>query len=187
MADPKEKKRFKLKKEEKEHAFSDGGKLFPRHRAVFILYAFFCLGLLTFGIILIIMGNWANSGYFSLWALVNKKWPNVEVEDETWTFSTLEFFQLSCWIIGFIFLLFVPISLYVAVLLYNLMFTKFPWKRESWNKTRRDADQILVEGKVRDKSLEEQKTYLTDEQKGDMEKYLQSQSTNESSILTQSV
>jgi len=48
------------------------------------------------------------------------------------------------------------------------MLARRPWEREQWNQPRKDGDNILINGKVRDKSLNEQVEYLNPEQKRDM-------------------
>ena len=48
------------------------------------------------------------------------------------------------------------------------MFVRRPWERNQWNQPRKDGDNLLIEAKVRDKSLNEQADFLNPEQKQDM-------------------
>ena len=82
------------------HSLSDGYNFFFTFQAIFFIYCFLCLALLLLGPFLIIAGNWANSGYFSLFAITSNPWPKVTVDDEDSVIFALEFLQLSCWISG---------------------------------------------------------------------------------------
>ena len=82
------------------HTCDDGCKFFSNHQILFILYCVFDLYLIVCGPMLLVCGNWANTGYFSLWTLTSNVWPDVRVENEDRTAAYLELLQLSCWIIG---------------------------------------------------------------------------------------
>ena len=86
-------------KYKKAHTFSDAGRFFPLHRNLFIMNIFFFIVLIVCGVLLILCGNYGNTGYFSFMSLTNK-YPGVAVADEVTTALTLEFLQLSCWIGG---------------------------------------------------------------------------------------
>ena len=89
----------------KEHTFAGAGSFFPLHRMIFILNSFFFVALVVCGVLLLLCGNYGNTGYFSFMSLTNK-YPGYSVSDETRTASNLELPQLSCWVGGFFYIFF---------------------------------------------------------------------------------
>ena len=55
---------------------------------------------------------------------------------------------------------------------YTLMYSPRPWERKTWIQVRTDADNILIEGKVRDKPLAEQNAFMNPDQQKDMSRYI---------------
>ena len=158
-------------REKKSHSISEGCNFFPNHTWLFILYVFLMVILGVFGTILIISGNWANSGYLILTTILNRPFPNIEVEDEEETVFALEFLQLSSWICGFFLWLFAIYLLYVVHVYYQLIFPNYPWNANNWNSVRLSANKVLVESKVRDETVGEQFERLNKRQRSEMEKF----------------
>ena len=82
------------------HSCQDGSSFFPRHKLMLIVFCLFDVYLVVFGALLLLCGMYANTGYFSLLAITNKVYPNINLIDENRTFSRLDFLTLSCWISG---------------------------------------------------------------------------------------
>ena len=80
----------------------------------------------------------------------------MEVEDQEYHAMALEFFQLTCWNCGFFFWLFALYLVYVVYVYHNLLWVTRPWDRQVWNGSRVAADQVLVQGKVRDETVADQ-------------------------------
>jgi len=62
-------------------------KLFPLHTWLNFLY--------IVGTLLIICGNWSNTGYFSLFAILNYSWSKLNLEDPNFPSISLELLQVS--------------------------------------------------------------------------------------------
>ena len=82
------------------HSCQDGSSFFPIHKWMFCLLCLLDAYLVVFGALLLLCGMYANTGYFSLLAITNKVYPNINLIDENRTFSRLDFLTLSCWISG---------------------------------------------------------------------------------------
>jgi hypothetical protein len=80
--------------EKKRHPLNTGGPLFPIHTWLYFLYIVLAILLPIFGTLLIICGNWTNTGYFSLLAILNYPWPKVQVEDPNAHATALELLQV---------------------------------------------------------------------------------------------
>ena len=76
------------------HQFSTGCSLFPIHMWLYFLYISLAVILPIFGTLLIICGNYSNTGYFSLFAILNYPFPGLKVEDPNYTASSLEVLQV---------------------------------------------------------------------------------------------
>ena len=59
----------------------------PLHTWLYFLY--------IVGTLLIICSNWSNTGYFSLFAILNYSWPKLKLEDPNYTAISLELLQVS--------------------------------------------------------------------------------------------
>ena len=106
---PAEKRESDLKKEKEEegdfddsnlpektrHPLGTSCKLFPLHAWLYFLYIVLAILLPIFGTLLIICGNWSNTGYFSLFAILNYPWPKLKLEDPNYTATSLELLQVS--------------------------------------------------------------------------------------------
>jgi len=147
------------------------GNLFPIHTWLFFLYLALIFILALFGTLLIINGNWINTGYFSLFAIINRPWPNLQVEDPNYHAMALEMLQLTCWTCGFFFWLFALYLIYVVFVYHKLMWSTWPWDNSSWNGFRKAADKELILGKVRDGSLKEQFNRMNRDQQLEMNRY----------------
>ena len=157
--------------EKRSHKIGEGCSLFPIHTWLFFLYIILAIVLAVFGTLLIINGNWANTGYFSFHAIINWPWPKVEVEDQDYHAMALEFLQLSCWICGFFFWLFAIYLVYVVYVYYNLLWVAMPWDRQVWNGVRVVANEVLVQGKVRDETHVDQFDRMNKKQQQEMKKF----------------
>jgi hypothetical protein len=157
--------------EKRSHKIGEGCSLFPIHTWLFFLYIILAIVLAVFGTLLIINGNWANTGYFSFHAIINWPWPKVEVEDQDYHAMALEFLQLTCWICGFFFWLFAIYLVYVVYVYYNLLWVAMPWDRQVRNGVRVAANQVLVQGKVRDETQGDQFNRMKKNQQQEMKKY----------------
>ena len=76
------------------HQISTGCSLFPIHMWLYFLYIALAVILPIFGTLLIICGNYGNTGYFSLFAILNYPFPGLKVEDPNYTASSLEVLQV---------------------------------------------------------------------------------------------
>ena len=94
----------------KNHAVGKG-YLFPINPWLFFLYILIAITLAVCGILLLINGSWANTGYFFFQAIIINNLPNFEVEDQRYHFIALELLQLTSWICGFFSLNLTPILL----------------------------------------------------------------------------
>ena len=127
--------------------------------------------LIAMGIFLIICGNYANTGYFAIFAITNNPWPAVIIDAFDETTAAVEMLQLTCWISGFFCLFFSVVLMYIVIVNHRLMFSQQPYNRSMWNKIQMDTNRCLVEAGVRDEEVEEQASRLTLKQKNDMMKY----------------
>ena len=73
---------------------------------------------------------------------------------------------------GIIFCVYSLVSLYKVLVFASLMYGTWPWTAEDWNYVRRDANQLLIDSGIRQKSGSEQFAYMTAEQQADMRKYV---------------
>ena len=80
--------------EKKRHLLDTGCPLFPIHTWLYFLYIALAIILPVFGTLLIICGNWSNTGYFSLFAILNYPWPKLQVEDPNAHATALELLQV---------------------------------------------------------------------------------------------
>ena len=81
--------------EKTRHPLATSCKLFPLHAWLYFLYIILAILLPIFGTLLIICGNWSNTGYFSLFAILNYPWPKLKLEDPNYTATSLELLQVS--------------------------------------------------------------------------------------------
>ena len=84
--------------EKTRHPFDTSLKLFPLHAWLYILYIVLAILLPIFGTLLIVCGNYTNTGYFSLFAILNYPWPKLKLEDPNYTAPSLELLQVSLFI-----------------------------------------------------------------------------------------
>merc|ERR1711990_911920 len=178
---PAEKKESDLEKEKEEegdfndsnlpektrHPLGTSCKLFPLHAWLYFLYILLAI----LGPLLIICGNWSNTGYFSLFAILNYPWPKLKLEDPNYTATSLELLQLACWISGFFFWFFALYLVYAIVVYHKLLWARKPWDRQAWGGVRKAADDVLVRGKVRDEDVMEQFERMDKEQQEEMGRY----------------
>ena len=80
--------------EKKRHTLAKAFSVFPIHMWLYCLYIVLALLLPFSGTLLIICGNWVNTGYFTLQALSSKPWPNLQVENANYHATTLELLQV---------------------------------------------------------------------------------------------
>jgi hypothetical protein len=80
--------------EKKRHQLNTGCPLFPIHTWLYFLYIGLAIIFPIFGTLLIICGNWTNTGYFSLFAILNYPWPKLQVEDPNAHATALELLQV---------------------------------------------------------------------------------------------
>ena len=81
--------------EKRRHPLGTGCSLFPIHMWLYFLYIVLVIVLAVFGTLLILCGNWTNTGYFSLFAMLNWPWPKLEVEDANYHAAVLELLQVT--------------------------------------------------------------------------------------------
>ena len=85
--------------EKTKHPLGTSCKLFPLHNWVgpclYFLYIVLAILLPNFGTLLIICGNWSDTGYFSLFTILNYSWPKHKQEDPNYTAISLELLQVS--------------------------------------------------------------------------------------------
>merc|ERR1719430_947095 len=130
--------------EKRSHSIGEGFSLFPIHTWLFFIYIITAIILAVFGTLLLINGNFANTGYFTFQAIINHPWPNLQVEDEDHHAMALELLQLSCWICGFFFWLFAIYLIYVIYVYFSLLWVVRPWHRQDWNEVRVAANHVLA-------------------------------------------
>jgi len=157
--------------EKTRHPLVTSCKLFPLHASLYFLYIVLAILLPIFGTLLIICGNWSNTGYFSLFAILNYPWPKLKLEDPNYTATSLELLQLACWISGFFFWFFALYLVYAIVVYHKLLWARSPWNREAWGGVRKAADDVLVRGKVRDEDVMDQFERMDKEQQEEMDRY----------------
>ena len=157
--------------EKRTHAIGEGFSLFPIHTWLFFIYIITAIILAVFGTLLLINGNFANTGYFTFQAIINNPWPKLEVEDEDHHAMALEFLQLTCWICGFFFWLFALYLVYVIHVYNSLLWAARPWDRQAWNGVRVAANQVMVQAKVRDETEDKQFNRMNKKQQEKMSKY----------------
>ena len=80
--------------EKTKHPVGTSCELFPLHAWLYFLYIALAVILPIFGTLLIICGNYGNTGYFSLFAILNYPFPGLKVEDPNYTASSLEVLQV---------------------------------------------------------------------------------------------
>merc|ERR1712055_218833 len=157
--------------EKTRHPLGTSCKLFPLHAWLYFLYIVLAILLPIFGTLLIICGNWSNTGYFSLFAILNYPWPKLKLEDPNYTATSLELLQLACWISGFFFWLFALYLVYAIVVYHKLLWARKPWDRQAWGGVRKAADDVLCRGEVRDEDMMEQFERMDKEQQEEMGRY----------------
>ena len=81
--------------EKTKHPVGTSCKLFPLHAWLYILYIVLAILLPIFGTLLILCGNYTNTGYFSLFAILNYPWPKLKLEDPNATATSLELLQVG--------------------------------------------------------------------------------------------
>ena len=81
--------------EKTRHPLDTSLKLFPLHTWLYILYIVLAILLPIFGTLLILCGNYTNTGYFSLFAILNYPWPKLKLEDPNATATSLELLQVG--------------------------------------------------------------------------------------------
>ena len=81
--------------EKTRHPLDTSFKLFPLHTWLYILYIVLAILLPIFGTLLILCGNYTNTGYFSLFAILNYPWPKLKLEDPNATATSLELLQVG--------------------------------------------------------------------------------------------
>ena len=170
-----EKDNLKMKpSSDKKHGLCDF-EFIPIHLAILYLSVILCLLHLALGIMLIIFGNYINSGVFALWAITNKPWPAIELEDISNTENDVVFLQVVCWVCGA--LNFVPVFFmaWLAITYSSLILSPEPWTWLQWNRDREDAMYHIINvDKENDSSQrDEMKLWktMTLEQRNDIEKY----------------
>jgi len=157
--------------EKRSHTIGEGFSLFPIHTWLFFIYIITAIILAVFGTLLLINGNFANTGYFAFQAIINNPWPKLQVEDEDHHAMALELLQLTCWICGFFFWLFALYLVYVIYVYNSLLWAARPWDRQVWNGVRVAANQVMVQGKVRDETEDKQLNRMNRKQQEEMAKY----------------
>ena len=138
---------------------------------LYFLYIFLSIVLAVFGTLLLLCGSWTNTGKFSFESIINVPFPKVEVEveDHDYHAMALELLQLTCWISGFFFWL---LALYFVYVHHNLLRVSRHWDRQTWNRrVRVAADQVLVQDKVREETVQDQFDRMNQKQQEEMKKY----------------
>ena len=120
-------------------------------------------------VLLLVSGNWLNSGEFGMEAVHSKPWPNKVVEQHEEQQNILHSGALIGWILGFFFLLNFIYNVWTSFALWTLIFDKFPWARERWNQARVATDKFMK--KVREESLVDQYHRMTKAQMESMAKH----------------
>ena len=120
-------------------------------------------------VLLLVSGNWLNSGEFGMEAVHSKPWPNEKVEEHEEQQNILHSGALIGWILGFFMLLNFVYNVWTSFALWTLIFDKFPWARERWNQARVATDEFM--GKVREESLLDQYHRMTKAQMESMAKH----------------
>ena len=125
---------------DKKHGLCDF-EFIPIHLTILYLSMILCLLHLALGIMLIIFGNYINSGVFALWAITNKPWPAIELEDISNTENDVVFLQVVCWVCGA--LNFVPVFFmaWLAISYSSLILSPEPW---TWFTVRLDCVMRLM-------------------------------------------
>ena len=173
----------KILPQKRKHTVSEGCSLFPLHTRLFFIYISLAIILPSFGTTLLIYGSYANTGYFSFFAILNWPWPKLDVEEQDYTAMSLEILYIGCWICGFFFLFFSVYVWYMCWVFYKLLWSPRPWNRHSWNGARKDADNALVKGDVRHESLTEQFERLNDKQQNEVRKFIETRFEDSEQIL----
>ena len=150
------------------------------HLLSMYLSALFCFLHLSMGIMLIIFGNFTNSGSFALWAITNKPWPAIVMTDDLKSAANyLLFLQWTCWICAAICFVLVFFMACLGLNYYSLICSPRPWVKQSWNKARKDATDA-IEFPYRDEDKHETEDSgveiklwktMTTEQRAEMAKY----------------
>ena len=125
--------------------------------------------MLPLGVLLLVSGNWLNSGEFGMEAVASEPWPNMEVEEKVQQLIILHSCCLIGWILGFFMLLNVFFNVWTSAALWTLIYDKLPWARERWNQARVAADGFLR--KVREESLVDQYHRMTKAQMESMARH----------------
>ena len=120
-------------------------------------------------VLLLVSGNWLNSGEFGMEAVHSKPWPNKEVEEHKEQQNILHSGALIGWILGFFILLNFIYNVWTSFALWTLIFDKLPWARERWNQARVATDKFM--SKVREESLVDQYHRMTKAQMEGMAKH----------------
>ena len=81
--------------EKTRHPLGTSCNLFPLHAWLYFLYIALAILLPIFGTLLILCGNYTNTGYFSLFAILNYPWPKLKLEDPNATATSLELLQVG--------------------------------------------------------------------------------------------
>jgi len=155
----------------KTHTYTDGWNFFRTYHLIYTFHIIAAVIALVFGCLLLLCGSYANTGYIAKFALVNVPYPNITLINEDRTVSILQFLQLACWIMGFFLILSSMIVFYTILVFHQLMFFPKPWQKDYWKQVRKEADQILIGGKVRSKTTAEQRAYMNESQQKEMNKY----------------
>ena len=125
--------------------------------------------MLPLGVLLLVSGNWLNSGEFGMEAVASRPWPNLEVEEQEQQLKILHSCALIGWILGSFMLLNIIFNVWTFVALGTLLYAKLPWARERWNQARVAADQFL--SKVREESAVDQYHRMTKAQMESMARH----------------
>ena len=125
--------------------------------------------MLPLGVLLLVSGNWLNSGEFGMEAVASRPWPNLEVEEQEQQLKILHSCALIGWILGTFMLLNFLYNVWTFAALGTLLYAKLPWARESWNQARVAADEFL--SKVREESLVDQYHRMTKAQMESMARH----------------
>ena len=110
--------------EKKQHNLGRSCSLFPIHMWLYHLYIVLVLLLPVFGTLLILCGNWVNTGYFSLHALLRWPWPKLNVEDPSYQAVVLQLLQVSG---SFYFILLISAPTFLLLLLLTILLQLTCW------------------------------------------------------------
>jgi len=152
----------------KRHLFKDA-TLFPMFFTMFSFRLVAACVMLPLGVLLLVSGNWLNSGEFGMEAVASRPWPNLEVEEQEQQQKILHSCALIGWILGFFMLLNFFYNVWTFLALGSLIYAKLPWAREGWNQARVAADEFL--SKVREESLVDQYHRMTKAQRVSMARH----------------